>query len=105
MGREVQHAVAALKGKTFSLQDARPRIPKTGGIYAWWIVGAPLPCVPVTRHPKEHDVGLVYIGIAPHGPGTKSTLRSRVVGNHLNGNIAASTLRRTLASLLIDELS
>jgi hypothetical protein len=36
---------------------------------------------------------------------SRSTLRSRVIGNHMRGNIAASTLRRTLAALLFDVLA
>jgi hypothetical protein len=47
---------------------------------------------------------ILYVGIAPSGPGSKSTIRSRVIRNHLRGNIAASTLRLTLASLLHAEL-
>jgi hypothetical protein len=46
----------------------------------------------------------LYIGIAPNGPTSKSNLRSRVIGNHMRGNIAASTFRRTLAALLLDVL-
>jgi hypothetical protein len=47
--------------------------------------------------------GLIYAGQA--GAGTSSaTLASRIRGNHLAGNIYASTLRRTLASILRDPL-
>lgn len=101
----VDRAVAELKSKTSSLEEAKAQLPKQSGIYAWWMLGTPLSCAPATKHPTERGLGLVYVGIAPNGLGRKSTLRSRVLGNHLNGNIAASTLRRTLASLLIKELS
>jgi hypothetical protein len=33
---------------------------------------------------------------------SRSTVRTRVVANHLGGNLAASTLRRALAAVLID---
>jgi hypothetical protein len=105
MERAVDNAIDDLKGETSSLDEAKAQLPKRSGIYAWWMVGTPLSCAPVTKHPKERGLGLVYVGIAPNGAGSKSTLRSRVVGNHLNGNIAASTLRRTLASLLLADLS
>ena|SRR5258706_5185815 len=105
MGRDVDDAIEALKGSTASLQEARTQLRKREGIYAWWMVGTPLSCAPATRHPSERGLGLVYVGIAPSGLGGKSTLRSRVLGNHLNGNIAASTLRLSLASLLIADLS
>ncbi len=102
---ETKLAIATLTGKTVSLEDARKRLPKAGGVYAWWIVGSAIADVPGNKHPTEPGIDLLYIGIAPNGPTSTATLRSRVVGNHLNGNIAASTLRRTLASLLVDELS
>lgn len=102
---ETRNTIAALTGATFSINDTRAQIPKSGGLYAWWIVGSALPGVPASKHPSEPGVDLLYVGIAPKGPASAATLRSRVLGNHLNGNIAASTLRRTLASLLVGELS
>lgn len=102
---ETEAAIRALTGKTVSLEDARAQLPKAGGMYAWWIVASALPGVPANAHPTEPGVDLLYVGVAPNGPSSNATLRSRVVGNHLDGNIAASTLRRTLASLLVDELA
>jgi len=46
------------------------------------------------------DLQLLYVGIAPNGAESKATLRSRVVGDHIRGTTATSTLRRTLAALL-----
>lgn len=103
--KQTKLAIAALTGKTFSIEDARAQLPKVGGVYAWWSVGSTLPGVPPNKHPRERGIDLLYVGIAPKGPGSAATLRSRVVGNHLNGNIAASTLRRTLASLLARPLA
>ncbi len=97
--------IAALTSNTVSIDDARSQLPKVGGMYAWWVVGSALPDVPANRHLSEPSVDLLYVGIAPNGASSTATLRSRVVGNHLNGNIAASTLRRTLASLLIQSLA
>jgi hypothetical protein len=88
-----------------ALDAARPLLPRAGGLYAWWIVSQALAGVPANRHPTLAELDLLYIGIAPSGPTSKSTLRSRVIGNHMRGNIAASTLRRTLAALLIDVLA
>lgn len=62
------------------------RVPATPGVYAWW------------RQPSD----LVYIGIAPARATSRATLRSRI-RQHLHGNISASTLRRSLAALLVTE--
>jgi GIY-YIG catalytic domain len=35
---------------------------------------------------------------------SRQTIRSRVIGNHLNGNVSSSTFRFVLAALLIDAL-
>src|SRR5437899_3152638 len=104
MRPELACAIEKLEGTTVSLQDPLS-IPDAGGIYAWWMVGTPLTCAPATPHPSEGNLSLVYIGIAPRNPLKRSTLRSRIVRNHLKGNIAASTLRLSLASLLVKELS
>jgi hypothetical protein len=99
---DVARAIMALGGQPVSLDIARARLPKTGGLYAWWIAKNVLPVVPSTTH--HNGLDLLYIGIAPSGTSSTATLSSRVVGNHMRGNIAASTLRRTLAALLLDEL-
>ena len=101
---DIKQAIAALTGRAQTLDIAKPHLPKTGGLYAWWIHKNALAGVPVNKHPTEQALDLLYVGIAPSGVTSKSTLRSRVVGNHMRGNIAASTLRRTLAALLIHEL-
>ncbi len=104
-GVNTKAAIATLTGQTFALDVAKAQLPKAGGLYAWWIVGGALPNVPTSKHPIESNVALLYVGIAPSGDKSKATLRSRVVGTHMNGNIAASTFRRTLASLLIKALA
>lgn len=100
----IAEAVASLTAKAHPLDVAKPLLPKSGGIYAWWVHENALDGVPDNKHPTEATLDLLYVGIAPSGVTSKSTLRSRVVENHMRGNIAASTLRRTLAALLIHEL-
>ena len=101
---ELKEAIAALTSKPHPLDVAKPQLPKAGGLYAWWVHKNALAGVPGNKHPSEQTLDLLYVGIAPSGVTSKSTLRSRIVENHMRGNIAASTLRRTLAALLIDEL-
>jgi hypothetical protein len=99
---DVNDVLAVLGGKPLALDTARVLLPKVGGLYAWWSAKGCLPGVPTKPH--ANGLHLLYIGIAPSGTSSTATLASRVVGNHMRGNIAASTLRRTLAALLIDEL-
>jgi hypothetical protein len=42
----------------------------------------------------------MYVGIAPKAATSSARLRSRVCGQHIGGNIASSTFRFGLASLL-----
>lgn len=102
---EVQEAIAALTATPVSLDVAKPQLPKSDGLYAWWIVNNALAGVPPNKHPTAAGHDLIYIGVAPSSEASASTLKSRVVGNHMRGNIAVSPLRRTLAALLLDELA
>ncbi len=58
----------------------------------------------------ELPAGLIYVGQAgaasskAHTP-SASTLGSRIGGNHLRGRVRGSTLRRTLASILLGPLA
>jgi GIY-YIG catalytic domain-containing protein len=103
---DVERAIAALTGTPLTLDVARPLLPREGGLYAWWISNRALAPVgvPANPHPTLAELDLLYVGIAPSGATSRSTLRSRVIGNHMRGNIAASTLRRTLAALLLEVL-
>lgn len=47
---------------------------------------------------------MAYVGIASHRPGSRRTLRQRL-RNHCAGPIATSTLRRSLAAILRNELN
>ncbi|MGH3566170.1 MAG: GIY-YIG nuclease family protein [Pseudonocardia sp.] len=73
----------------------RARVPRSSGIYAWWARRAVLATVAGPAHPALPDIELLYVGIA-------TDLRSRLASNHL-GRTGSSTLRRTLAGLLLDE--
>jgi hypothetical protein len=74
-------------------------VPAVPGLYVWWGQADAIPGIAGPTHP-EGDVQLLYVGIARSGPASKSTLRSRVVGNHIRGTTGQSTLRRSLAALL-----
>jgi hypothetical protein len=48
----------------------------------------------------SEPLGLLYVGIAPRRAGSSTDLRRRLCGQHIGGNIASSTFRFGLASLL-----
>ncbi len=75
--------------------DVRTLAPAASGLYAWWASGEVLPALSGSAHPSTPDLRLLYIGIA-------TKLRSRLASNHL-GRSGSSTLRRTLAGLLLDD--
>lgn len=101
----IEDAVAALSRVPEKLDIAKLKLPNEGGVYAWWVDRGAMAEVHGSKHPTEVALDLLYIGIAPKGDRSSATLRSRVVGNHMRGNIAASTFRLTLAALLRDELA
>ena len=73
-------------------------VPATRGFYAWWLSDRrALPSVPLPTQPPPW---LLYVGIAPSRPTSGATVRSRVLRQHVGGNLAASTFRRSLAALL-----
>jgi hypothetical protein len=83
-----------------SVEDVlREPPPASHGTYAWWVAPNAMPAVPSTPHPRL-PLGLLYVGIAPKGPTSRSTLRSRLLKQHIGGNIGSSTFRLGLASLL-----
>jgi hypothetical protein len=98
--------VRVLRGIPASISGARRPAPAGGlpeeaGFYAWWTRPGTISGIPETGHPDARlDLVLFYVGIAPNGPTSSSTIRSRVIGNHLAGNVGSSTFRFTLASLL-----
>jgi hypothetical protein len=89
------------------LRDAPTLIPQVGGVYAWWFSKIP-PEVPVHDTATHDGRRLLYVGIAPSKPSDAGTLSGRTLRhrllNHCRGPLASSTLRRTLAVLLRDDL-
>lgn len=75
--------------------DVRARVPAASGLFAWWASPAVLSALLGPPHRSIPDLRLLYIGIA-------TKLRSRLASNHL-GRTGSSTLRRTLAGLLLDD--
>jgi hypothetical protein len=109
MTSKVASVAQTLEGTPVAIPDARMPpaaggIPAEPGLYAWWTTRGLIPEVPKRPHPNERALDLFYVGIAPSGPASSATLRSRVTGNHLSGNTGSSTFRLTLASLLLHEL-
>lgn len=75
--------------------EVRTRAPAAAGLYAWWAPPDVLPALNGPTHPRLPDLRLLYVGIA-------TGLRSRLAANHLRRS-GSSTLRRTLAGLLLDD--
>jgi hypothetical protein len=78
------------------------------GLYAWWADNAGAETLSCGLGEKVLS-GRIYAGLTgatkwPSGRTGKSTLRSRIAGNHLRGRIRGSTFRLTLAAVLADEL-
>ncbi|MBW0093809.1 GIY-YIG nuclease family protein [Pseudonocardia sp. KRD-184] len=87
--------VDALLADPISTDEIRTQAPSAPGLYAWWAPPAILPKLVGPAHPAVPDVRLLYVGLA-------TKLRSRLVSNHLRRS-GSSTLRRTLAGLLLDD--
>ena len=101
---EVDEVVERLRGELRSVAVARGSeadggLPRLHGIYAWWMVPGAISGVTGPAHPAE-AFQLLYVGIAPSRDGSKATLRSRILGQHVGGNIGSSTFRQSLAALL-----
>ena len=74
-------------------------LPPEPGLYAWWMTHGELPGIPL-QHVSGVDASLVFVGVTPSRPGSQQTLRGRVVGIDLRGNISDSPFRRSLSALL-----
>jgi hypothetical protein len=89
------------------LSDAPTLIPQEGGVYAWWFSNAP-PGVPIDDAAVHDGRRLLYVGIAPRKPSAAGSVSTRTLRHrlltHCRGPIASSTLRRTLAVLLAQDL-
>ncbi|MFR9801725.1 GIY-YIG nuclease family protein [Pseudonocardia sp. RS010] len=87
--------VDELLARPVRTDEVRTQVPAAPGLYAWWAPPAILPELVGPAHPAEPDLRLLYVGLA-------TKLRSRLASNHLRRS-GSSTLRRTLAGLLLDE--
>ncbi|GAA4851598.1 GIY-YIG nuclease family protein [Pseudonocardia benzenivorans] len=87
--------VEVLLANPVTTHEVRTQAPSAPGLYAWWAPLAILPELVGPAHPAVPDLRLLYVGLA-------TKLRSRLVSNHLRRS-GSSTLRRTLAGLLLDE--
>src|SRR4051812_15272968 len=102
-GELIADGAGGLTGPTKGIEEAEATfeaggLPASPGLYAWWMQPGAVPGVSGPMHPTE-KVQLLYVGIAPSRPSSSATLRSRVVGQHVRGNIGASTFRLSLAAL------
>jgi hypothetical protein len=88
-------ALRLLSGVPVGLDVAARQLGRGGGVYAWWAGPSTFPDLPGL--PNEHDpsLRLLYLGRA-------GNLRGRILRNHLRRS-GSSTLRRTLAGLLLSE--
>ncbi|UUE28498.1 GIY-YIG nuclease family protein (plasmid) [Rhodococcus qingshengii] len=85
--------ITALSAPTRRLDDLSTLLAESG-LYAWWAAPEAFPQLPCPTHPINTGVRLLYVGLA-------TNLRRRIVRNHLRRS-GQSTLRRTLAGLLLD---
>lgn len=86
------------------LLERPERLPAAPGFYAWWSRRDAIRGLPHVPHPADHNLSLLYVGISPVRESSRQTVRSRVIRNHLNGNVGSSTFRFVLAALLLDAL-
>lgn len=78
-------------------------VPRTPGVYAWYLSAnaAWADAVPRIVH---SGYALMYVGIAPARRHSMSNLRKRL-RQHCRGNLKSSTLRSTLAALILPGFS
>lgn len=91
----VKAAVAGLNNSPLAVANAIKIVPRAAGLYAWWADPAVLPAFTGPANSTDPHVRLLYIGIA-------TNLHNRITGDHLRRS-GSSTLRRTLAGLLMAE--
>ncbi|WP_030490471.1 GIY-YIG nuclease family protein [Micromonospora chokoriensis] len=91
----VKEALRLLSGAPIELDVAVKRLSRGGGVYAWWACPSTLPDLPGPANGTDPSLRLLYLGRA-------TSLRGRILRNHLRRS-GSSTLRRTLAGLLVSE--
>jgi hypothetical protein len=91
----VEDALWHLSGEPVTLDVAVKRLGRGSGVYAWWAPPSVLPDLPGPSNDSVPSLRLLYLGRA-------TSLRGRILRNHLRRS-GSSTLRRTLAGLLVSE--
>ncbi|MEU8180849.1 GIY-YIG nuclease family protein [Micromonospora sp. NPDC049044] len=91
----VEEALRLLSGVPVELNVAVKRLSRGSGVYAWWAAPSVFPDLPGLPNENVPSVRLLYLGRA-------TNLRGRILRNHLRRS-GSSTLRRTLAGLLLAE--
>jgi hypothetical protein len=91
----VSEALQLLSGAPIGLDVAVKKLGRGSGLYAWWAAPSVLPDLPWPANETDPSMRLLYLGRA-------TSLRGRILRNHLRRS-GSSTLRRTLAGLLVSE--
>jgi hypothetical protein len=91
----VEQALRLLSDTPVGLDVAVKRLSRGSGVYAWWAAPSILPDLPGPPNGNVPSLRLLYLGRA-------TNLRGRILRNHLRRS-GSSTLRRTLAGLLVSE--
>jgi hypothetical protein len=90
-----EEALRQLSGLPVALDVAVKRLGRASGVYAWWAAPSIFPDLPGPVNADNPSLRMLYLGRA-------TTLRGRILRNHLRRS-GGSTLRRTLAGLLVSE--
>ncbi|OHX02695.1 GIY-YIG nuclease family protein [Micromonospora sp. WMMB235] len=91
----LDEALRLLSGAPVALDVAVKRLARGSGVYAWWAAPSVLPDLPGPPNDSDPSRRMLYLGRA-------TSLRGRILRNHLRRS-GSSTLRRTLAGLLVSE--
>ncbi len=90
-----EEALRLLSGVPVTLDVAAKGVSRGSGVYAWWAAPSVFSELPGAPNSSVPSLRLLYLGRA-------TSLRGRIVRNHLRRS-GSSTLRRTLAGLLMAE--
>jgi hypothetical protein len=91
----VEEALRLLSRAPVGLDVAVKGLSRGSGVYAWWAAPSILPGLLGPANGSVPSLRLLYLGRA-------TSLRGRILRNHLRRS-GSSTLRRTLAGLLVSE--
>ena len=78
------------------------------GLYSWWADSTAIDLFAKVVGPVPVD-HCIYVGqtgaTQPSGKSSRATLKSRIMGNHLRGNVGSSTFRKTISAILFEPLN